>query len=74
MTQPIEPQHVTDVCRIGKGSACCRYLVMRERFACAKDDPSLRVTIDARFAAGTLNAQGDNCSGPPLFTSTEGAI
>lgn len=74
MTQPIEPQHIEDVCRIGQGSECCRYLVMRERFVCAKDDLSLRGTIDARFAAGKMNAQGDNCSGPPLFASTEGAI
>lgn len=63
----IEKEHVTETCKPGAGSETCRYLTMMMKgFACAKAS-SLQAELDARFASGTLNSQGDNCSGPPDF-------
>jgi hypothetical protein len=66
MVKGATPAEFTDeyranVCQLGHGSKCCRYLTMgADGFKCAKRT-SLRFTIDAR--ASTMNAQGDNCDG-----------
>lgn len=61
----ISGERVVGVCMVGHGPDCCRYVVMADGWRCAKHT-ALRVSIAARIAAGTLNAQGDNCSGLPL--------
>lgn len=54
---------VKDVCKIGQGAECCRYLVTGANgFECAKLT-SLRLTIDNRVEQGTFTARGDNCPG-----------
>lgn len=54
--------HVKDVCKIGQGHDCCRYLVMGTKgFECAKLQLSLRHTIDGRVHK--MSAQADNCEG-----------
>lgn len=71
------PEKVTDqwaenVCAIGKGAACCRYLTMSPKgWECAKHS-ELATMLDDRVAAGTINARGDNCEGvkPPLAAMT----
>lgn len=50
------------VCKIGQGAACCRYLVLKPPTCCAKGT-SMQPLLDARVAAGKMNAQGDNCPG-----------
>jgi hypothetical protein len=55
------------LCRLGTGSPCCRYLAAgAEGFGCLKLDPKLKAKIDARVAAGTFNAKGDNCPGKDM--------
>jgi hypothetical protein len=56
--------HVTKVCKLGRGSECCSYLVLaRGGFECAKDRPSMTVVIDQRRERNTIGAKGDNCDG-----------
>lgn len=56
-------EHVLNVCKIGQGNKCCRYLVMgTEGFECAKGT-SLQVHLDERVYNNTMTAQGDNCEG-----------
>jgi len=64
--------HVHRVCLIGKGDACCRYLVMgSEGFECAKGS-SLRQILDTRADAGSMTAIGDNCDGNKDIPSWQG--
>jgi len=54
---------VEEICKIGKGSACCRYLVGgAQGFECAKHT-TMKATIDRRVEAGSFTARGDNCTG-----------
>ena len=55
--------HLREVCRIGQGASCCRYLMMgAQGWECAKGG-SLQVTLDERVAASSMTARGDNCAG-----------
>ncbi len=55
--------YIRDVCKIGQGAACCRYLTMgADGWSCEKTS-SLKALLDARVATGTINARGDNCEG-----------
>jgi hypothetical protein len=55
------------LCRVGTGSPCCRYLAGdAQGFKCLKLDPGAKTHIDARVAAGTFNAKGDNCPGKDM--------
>jgi hypothetical protein len=57
---------IKEVCKIGKGAECCRYLGLSNGFRCLKLT-ELRETIDERFTKGLpFTAQGDNCSGIPF--------
>lgn len=55
---------------MGKGADTCRYLVMEAKFACAKRS-AMKPMLDARVAAGTMSAQGDNCPGGPFLEKLE---
>jgi hypothetical protein len=58
--------HVEEVCKIGQGAECCRYLVgSAEGMHCAKLAPGLAEQIDRRHAVGAMIARGDNCPGRP---------
>lgn len=58
----MDDSYVNDVCKIGQGSDCCRYLMMGSGgFECAKASAMMRNAIDAR--ASRMTAKGDNCSG-----------
>jgi hypothetical protein len=63
-------EHRRDVCRIGQGAACCRYLTVGVQGWCCEKRTSLRHTLDARVSQ--MTAQGDNCDGifepRPAFT------
>ncbi len=53
---------IKEVCKIGQGKDCCRYLTMGPNgFECAKLNLGLMLTIDARVES--MNAKGDNCEG-----------
>jgi hypothetical protein len=77
---PLSMDYVKGVCKIGEGAACCRYLLMgTQGFECGKHQTwqvkslagdgaeNVKALMDARVAAGTMVAQGDNCDGflPP---------
>lgn len=52
-----------NICKIGQGDECCRYLACgADGFECLKNT-SLRRLLDERVEFGTMNAKGDNCLG-----------
>lgn len=63
----LERPFLDDVCKIGQGPDCCRYLVANAKgIQCGKLDTSLHRTIDARVASNTFTAKGDHCDGLPM--------
>lgn len=57
----LSPQQIIDVCKMDKGTDCCRYLICGGNgFECAKMT-SLKDAIDARI--NQMNAKSDNCGG-----------
>lgn len=62
-------KHVKDICKIGQGRDCCRYLVAgSDGFECAKLT-SMKASIDWRVATSTMTAIDDNCDGYPTNKS-----
>lgn len=56
--------HVQNVCKIGQGSLCCKYLVVGGAgFECMKASPGNKAVIDKAWAKSEQVAQGDNCAG-----------
>lgn len=59
----IPKETLTDVCKLGQGSDCCRYITAGAAgIECAKHT-GLKAIIDKRVEEGTFTAQGDNCEG-----------
>jgi len=57
---------VKDVCKIGQGHMCCRYLVMGTRgFECVKHS-AMATLLDNRVETETITARGDNCDGKTI--------
>lgn len=62
----IPNEHLKEVCKIGQGKECCRYLTCGPQgFQCAKCS-SLKYQLDGRVWSSTIVAQGDNCDGKLL--------
>jgi hypothetical protein len=64
-------KHVRTFC-LGKnreGGEVCSYLLFGAGAECAKAWPSYLAVIRVRLAAGEMKARGDNCTGPPKFSS-----
>lgn len=56
--------HVKNVCKIGQGSLCCRYLVMgTEGFECGRMS-GMEEVIDNRIHS--MTAKGNNCGGKTI--------
>lgn len=61
---------VREICRMGEGSRCCRYLSADGAgFHCLKLEADLALVIDAKVARGAAHACGDNCAGKPMEKS-----
>lgn len=61
-------QHLNEVCRPGQGAISCSYLGMGGAgWRCLKIHDGLKDAIDARRAANTMRAMGDNCEGDSDF-------
>ncbi len=60
----IEIEQVKGVCGLGTGDKTCSYLACGAAWECLKGT-EVESTILSRREAGTINAMGDNCSGPP---------
>lgn len=59
------PKHILNVCKIGQGKECCRYLVAGSKgLECGKLDATLRRVIDQRVH--NMTAQADNCEGKTI--------
>lgn len=59
----VDKKIADEVCRIGQGALCCRYLTMgRCGWSCEKAT-ELRDVIDLKVVAGDFTARGDNCEG-----------
>ena len=60
-----------EICGVGKGSETCSFLMMGPGgWECAKGT-GLEAHLTSRRDAGSMNAMGDNCSGPPDFKKSE---
>lgn len=56
-------EQIKNICKIGQGNDCCRYLMMGSGgWECAKGT-SLQRTLDIRAEFGKMTARGDNCEG-----------
>ena len=64
MMPVIPADMLKDVCRIGEGADCCRFIVGGGGgLQCAKHEPVLVEQILRRVDAGLFTARGDNCEG-----------
>lgn len=60
MSNITNEKYVDDVCKMGQGADCCRYLGRGEDgWECFKES-GLKATIDARV---DMTAKSDNCKG-----------
>ncbi len=62
----IADDHAMAVCRSKKPGGTCSYLLMGDGWECAKGTP-FETIIEEPRKAGTMNAMGNNCEGPPDF-------
>ena len=59
----INEECLKNICKIGQGHECCRYLVLTsEGWSCAKHT-NLRIHLDIRVEKKSIGARGDNCEG-----------
>ena len=61
-------EKVKQICKIGQGAACCRYLACGSNgFECLKLIPTAKSHIDFKAdIKQDMTAIGDNCEGEPL--------
>lgn len=56
--------YIMQVCKIGQGAACCKYLAGGVKgLECLKVNPSFKSIVDDNWAKNEHVAQGDNCEG-----------
>lgn len=54
---------IEEVCKIGHGNECCRYLVIGSKgFECMKNT-EMKHLLDSRVQNKMMTARGDNCEG-----------
>jgi hypothetical protein len=57
-------KHIKDICKIGWGKDCCRYLTMSPNgWNCERNNPDIKNIIDKKVESGSFTAQGINCDG-----------
>ena len=54
---------IKNVCKIGQGEKCCKYLVMGKNWECMKASKENKNVIDSNWATTPHVSQGDNCEG-----------
>lgn len=58
-----DTEYVKNICKVGQGRDCCRYLTMHpDGWSCEKNG-TLRKYLDHRVNAEAMTARGDNCQG-----------
>ena len=69
ITEKVSISIAKDICKIGQGEVCCRYLICGANgFECAKGTDTGRF-LDSRVTKGTITAKGDNCEGAKIMIS-----
>jgi hypothetical protein len=59
----VDDAHAHEVCKIGQGKDCCRYLTMGAKGWSCEKSSDLADQIDGRVAAGAFVATSINCNG-----------
>ena len=54
--------YVKNICKIGQGKDCCRYLIFGTGFECAKLTTVSRI-IDVHATLPSYTSKGNNCDG-----------
>lgn len=63
MTKSISKDTLNQVCLIGQGEMCCRYIMLGAAgFECGKHS-EFKTQLDKRVETNTITAKGDNCAG-----------
>lgn len=63
-------EHIRDICKIGQGVICCKYLLAGANgFECAKIQPDWKLIVDNNWETTPHVAQGDNCEGKKDLSS-----
>ncbi len=63
MAVTITEETLKNICKIGQGENCCRYLLCGQNgFECGKHT-NLKTTLDNRVNSNLMVAKGDNCEG-----------
>ena len=59
-----DEKHWTEVCKLGKGAECCKYLVAgASGLECIKETPQYKRILDENWGKHLHTSQGDNCEG-----------
>lgn len=62
--EPITDEHVRDVCKVGKGAQCCRYLTTAGAHWSCEKHSALAELIDALIDSRIdMHGRSDNCEG-----------
>lgn len=57
-------EHIKNVCKIGQGKECCRYLTLGpDGWNCERNNPSAKRMLDLRVESGSFISKGINCDG-----------
>ncbi len=67
----IDEKHLKNVCKLGGGAFTCSYLGMGDQGIECLKGTEFQNDIKQRRAKKSMNAMGDNCSGPPKFESIQ---
>ena len=60
-------EHVKNVCKIGQGNICCRYLVVGPKgLECMKNIVEMKEHLDEKVEAKLMVARGDGCNGKTI--------
>ena len=60
-------EHVRNVCKVGQGEYCCRYLLATKiGFECGKMSSDMKLLLDTRVEAEMQIAISDNCEGKDM--------
>lgn len=58
--------HLKEVCKIGQGTECCRFLIASSAgFECAKNIPGMEDYLREHWGDIPRHSHGDNCEGVP---------